>query len=143
MKRNRRYGTLFQGRKKKPELVLTVLLDESGSVCDKQFTQFFAELEKIAPQVATLNIVNFDSQVNSEYVYKKGMKITRTGQGGTLFKPAFERATELKSDAVICFTDGYPCDTIDKQKFPVLWASTCSDVRPFNFGAFLKVPLEE
>ncbi len=143
MKRNRRYGVLFQGKRKKPELVLTVLLDESGSVCDKQYAQFYAELEKIAPQVATLNIVNFDSQVNSEYVYKKGMKIRRTGQGGTLFKPAFEKAAELKSDAVICFTDGYPCDTIDKPKFPVLWASTSSDVRPFDFGMFLKVPVEE
>lgn len=139
VKRNRRYGVLFQGRKKAPELVLTLLLDESGSVCNEQFTQFWAEIEKIAPLAATINIVNFDAKVNSVYEYKKNMKIKRTGCGGTMFAPAFEKAKELKSDAVICFTDGYPCDTITKPSFPVLWASTSADERPFDFGDFLRV----
>jgi predicted metal-dependent peptidase len=143
MKRNRRYGVIFQGKKKDPELVLTLLLDESGSVDDAQFTQFWAEMEKIYPQVAELNIINFDAKVNKVYTYKKGMKIVRTGQGGTLFAPAFEEAKKLKSDAVIVFTDGYPCDEVSKPKFPVLWASTQRDERPFDWGKFVKVPVVE
>jgi predicted metal-dependent peptidase len=143
MKRNRRYGTMFQGKKKAPNLVLTLLIDESGSVCDDQFTQFFAEIEKIMPLVEKLYLVHFDAEVKTPYEYKKGAKIVRTGRGGTLFKPAFDKAHELKSDAVICFTDGYPCDDIEKPKFPLLWASTQRDERPFDFGDFLRVKVAE
>lgn len=135
-RRNRRYGLLQSGRKKKQKLNIACLLDSSGSVGDEQFTQFFSELDAIVgSQDVEVTIIEADTQVSAVYPYKKGMEIVRHSCGGTLYQGAIDKAKEIRVDAAILFGDFDSADTPTNPGFPFLWVGVNTKSQPpGNFG---------
>jgi len=141
-KRNRRYGIMNPGKRKKPQLHIAVALDESGSVGNDEFVQFFAEIDRIVDHGAQVTMIHADAEVNSVYKYEKGMEIKRTGMGGTLYAPALKYAENMEIDGLIYFGDG-DCwenkESVKKPSYPVLWALVRNANKPFNFGSTCKI----
>lgn len=135
-RRNRRYGLLQSGRRKKQKLNIACMLDSSGSVGDAQFSQFFSELDSIVgSQDVEVTIIEADTQVSAVYAYKKGMEIKRHSCGGTLYQGAIDKAKELKVDAGILFGDFDSADNPVNPGFPFLWVGVNTNSKPpGNFG---------
>jgi predicted metal-dependent peptidase len=135
-RRNRRYGLLQSGRRKKQKLNIACLLDSSGSVGDEQFKQFFAELDSIvSSSEIEVTIIEADTQVSAVYPYKKGMEIVRHSCGGTLYQGAIDKAKELRVDGAILFGDFDSADTPTNPGMPFLWVGVnTSSKPPGNFG---------
>jgi len=127
-KRNRRYGTMFSGKKKIPKLVISCVNDESGSVSEHEFNQFYSEIDKIKSlyqDSLDIYVVNCDTKVNKVYKYEKNLEIERTGQGGTQLQPGIEKSKELAVDGIIVFSDGGIWnDEYNDVGIPTLWAIT-------------------
>jgi predicted metal-dependent peptidase len=143
--RNRRYGLLYPGKKRKPKLNLAVLVDSSGSMYNELLSQIFSEIKKINESFPMdITVIQCDTEVNSIEKYDPKKKITVNGRGGTSFAPAFKAAEELSPDAVIYFTDGdnFDKDEVKKPRYPVLWAlpKECMDTLKYNWGK--RVPIE-
>jgi predicted metal-dependent peptidase len=133
-KRNRRYGLYQPGKKKNTHLNLALCIDESGSIGENEFQQFFGEIDKIS-DYATITVFQCDTQVNKHYEYRKGQSFERTGQGGTLYNPMIEAAEKLEVDAIIIFGD-MDCfeDNIKKPKVPLMWATIRGNKPPVDWG---------
>ena len=143
-KRNRRYGLIYAGKRKRPNLHLAVALDESGSVGNDEFVQFFTEIDRLVDFDVKVTMIHADCQVNKVYEYEKGMKIERTGMGGTYYKPALDKAGELGVDGLIYFGDmDVWNEEVSKPKYPVLWAIVRGGERPFEFGSTCHVKTEK
>lgn len=140
-RRNRRYGLLQSGRRKKQKLNIACMLDSSGSVGDAQFTQFFAELDSIvASQDVEVTIIEADTEVSAVYAYKKGMEIKRHSCGGTLYQGAIDKAKELKVDAGILFGDFDSADNPVSPGFPFLWVGVNTNSKPpGDFGKVIYI----
>lgn len=133
-KRNRRYGTMFAGKKKKLDLDIAIAMDISGSVSNDEVTQFFAEIQKIYEEGAKITIIEADCEVQKVYEYTDKIKPQRNGSGGTAYQPAFDKASELGVDGVIYFGDMDAFDTPEKPKYPVLWAIVGKSQPPATWG---------
>lgn len=143
-KRNRRYGLMQPGKRREPKLHLVVPVDVSGSVSDKELSQFFSEIDRIHKQGAKVTVIEFDAEVQRTFEYDPKKKIEVLGRGGTRFKPAFEAAVALQPDGIICFTDGGDCGTdCVRPKAPTLWALSPGgeNVLPYEWGRRVKVEL--
>lgn len=140
-KRNRRYGHLNPGRRKKPQTHIAVAIDESGSVCDALHKQFFSEIDTAARlEGIKFTLIHSDCEVNRVYEYEPGMKIERTGMGGTAYMPAINKAKELKADGMIYFGDGDIFgEVLEKPKFPFLWAMEEGRQAPADWGRVCEV----
>lgn len=144
MKRNRRYGFLFPGKKKKPVSHIAVALDESGSVGNDEFTQFFSELDDIVESGTRVTVIHADTDVNKVYEYEAKMKIERTGCGGTYYMPAIKKAQELNVDGMIYFGDGDIWgEELEKPRFPFLWALVRNSDAPAEWGGVCRVTVNE
>ena len=138
-KRNRRYGVKVPGKKKKPTATIAIGVDESGSVWNDAFVQFFTEVDVIADYV-DIWMIHCDAEVNKVYKYEKGMKIERSGCGGTYYSPAIEKAMEMDVDGMIYFGDGDCFESeVTKPKFPMLWAMIENCQAPVSWGATCEV----
>jgi predicted metal-dependent peptidase len=142
-RRNRRYGIVQPGRRKKPNLHIAVCLDSSGSVYDAAFSQFFAELGAIADMGVKITCIDCDTAVAAIYEYDKKKKPERFGNGGTSYSPGIEAAKKLNVDGIIYFGDMDCSDTPQDPKKPFLWAIVGNNMnRPGNFGSIVKVEVE-
>jgi len=141
-RRNRRYGVVQPGRKKKPNLHIAVCVDSSGSVSDSSFTQFFAEIVEISEMGVEITVLDADCEVQSVYKFDKKKQVKRSGQGGTMYQPAITKAKELGVDGIIYFGDADSADTPVDPKLPFLWAIVGNQTAPGNFGRTIRV-LEE
>jgi predicted metal-dependent peptidase len=135
-KLNRRYRHLNPGRRKSPQTHIAIGVDESGSVCDELHKQFFSEIDAAARlDGIRFTIINADCTVNKVYDYVAGMKIERTGMGGTAYMPAINEASKLKVDGMIYFGDGDIWgEQLTKTKFPFLWAMEDGRNAPADWG---------
>lgn len=135
-RRNRRYGLLQSGRRKKQKLRIAMCMDSSGSVSDEAFTQIFSELDVItASGDVEVVCIDADCQVAAVYDYKKGMKAERRGNGGTAYSPAIKKAMELGVDGIVYAGDMDSADTPENPKMPFLWLVINSQSNPpGNFG---------
>jgi len=135
-KLNRRYKHLNPGRRRKPQTHIAIGVDESGSVSDTLHKQFFSEIDAAAKlDGIRFTIINADCQVNKVFDYVAGMKIERTGMGGTEYMPAINKAKELKVDGMIYFGDGDIWgEKLVKPKFPFLWAMEDGKNAPADWG---------
>ena len=143
-KLNRRYRHLNPGRRKKPMTHIAIGVDESGSVCDSLHKQFFSEIDAAARlDGIKFTIINADCQVNKVFEYEPGMKIERTGAGGTEYMPAINKAVELGVDGMIYFGDGDIWgEELTKPKFPFLWAMEDGRNAPADWGRVCHVKYE-
>lgn len=139
-KRNRRYGLLQPGSKNEQKMNLGIAVDTSGSVSDESLKLFFGEIARIYDEnTMVLHVMEADTRIQNCYKYKKNMKIEAKGRGGTAYGPAFEKANELKVDALIYFGDFDCSDTPEKPKCAVLWAGIGKQEPPVPWGRVIRV----
>lgn len=141
-RRNRRYGIVQPGRKKKPQLHVAVCLDSSGSVYDEAFSQFFAELGEIANMGVKITCIDCDTAVAAVYEYDKKKKPQRFGNGGTSYGPGIAKAVELECDGIIYMGDGDSSDSPSNPGVPFLWALVGNSNPPSNFGSVVRIEVE-
>jgi predicted metal-dependent peptidase len=142
-RRNKRFGILQPGSRKKPEVKIAVCLDSSGSVSDRSFQQFFAEVDVISQMGIEITIIDADCGVAAVYEYDRKKPVQRFGNGGTAYGPAINKAKELGVDGIIYFGDGDASDTPADPKIPFLWAIVGNQQPPANFGRIVRVIEQE
>lgn len=122
-KRNRRYGTMFAGKKKEWEMHLAFLLDTSGSMSDEYLAQGWSEMAKLQQFYPNMQItlIECDSDVKNVREFNPKLKPEICGRGGTVMTPGFKKAEELEADIIVCFTDGDFYEDLPKSKIPTLW----------------------
>jgi predicted metal-dependent peptidase len=138
-RRNRRFGVIQQGSRKKPQVKLAVCCDSSGSVSDTSFQQFFAEIDAIAQMGIEITVIDADCGVAAIYEYDRKKPVQRHGNGGTAYAPAINKAKELRVDGIIYFGDMDASDVPTDPKLPFLWAVVGNQNPPANFGKVVRV----
>lgn len=133
-RRNRRYGILQPGAKRKPELHIGLLVDTSGSVSDKELAMFWTEMEAIHKCGVVVTVIEADCDVKNVYDFDPKKQPDLKGRGGTAYNPAIEKAIELKVDGIIYFGDMDAADKPIDPKKPFLWAIVRNSPPPASFG---------
>lgn len=133
-KRNRRYGILQPGVKKKPELHLGLCVDTSGSVSDKELEIFWAEMVAISSCNVKITVIEADCNVQNVYEFNPKKTPEFKGRGGTAYSEPIKKALDLKVDGIIYFGDGDCADTPENPKKPFLWALVRNSPPPATFG---------
>ena len=84
-------------------------VDTSGSISNKDLDEFFSEIYHVWKAGATVDIVEFDCQIQNQYHYKGKSPSSVKGRGGTDFREFVEyyNQNRKKYTVGICFTDGY------------------------------------
>lgn len=133
-RRNRRYGILQPGNKKKPELHLGLCVDTSGSVSDKELAIFWTEMSAIYSCGVRVTVIEADCIVQNVYEFDPGKTPNFKGRGGTAYSPAIEKAVELKVDGILYCGDFDTADTPKNPKKPFLWVGVRNSPPPATFG---------
>jgi predicted metal-dependent peptidase len=132
-RRNRRQLPLPGIKKLSNRVVIGV--DTSGSIGNREFQQFFAELEKIVKEGSSITLVQWDTTVKDvKEGYNKGdwRKIEIKGRGGTDVQKTFDWMIENKreKDLLVMLTDGYFDYGYDVKELNVLWCVTVDGNEP-------------
>jgi predicted metal-dependent peptidase len=133
-RRNRRYGILQPGNKKKPELHLALCVDTSGSVSDEELGMFWGEMQAISSLGVKITIIEADCTVQNVYDFEPKKTPSFSGRGGTAYTPAIEKAIELKADGIIYCGDFDTADTPEDPRKPFLWVGVRNSPPPATFG---------
>lgn len=133
-RRNRRYGILQPGNKKKPELHLGLCVDTSGSVSDKELELFWGEMQAISSCGVKITIIEADCTVQNVYEFDAKKTPEFRGRGGTAYNPAIQKAVELKVDGILYCGDFDTADTPENPKKPFLWVGVRNSPPPADFG---------
>ena len=131
---NRRTGIQNPGKRKKPQVTIALIGDESGSMSDKSVAQFFCEMDKIASMGIKVMYIPMDAEAGDVIEYKKGMKMERTRCGGTIYQSGIDKAKKLKVDGIVIAGDMDSADRPIDPKIPVLWAIFGNQEPPATFG---------
>jgi predicted metal-dependent peptidase len=143
-RRNRRYGTLFAGKKKDYQMKVAFMIDTSGSMGATEFTQAWGEIVRIKQLYPDMEVVviECDAEVQQVREFKKSMDFNLKGGGGTLCQPAIDEATKQEVDFMIYFTDGGIFDQPTNPKVPFLWVLCGGNSLHGNVGFGRKVVVE-
>lgn len=141
---SKRYGTT-PGIKIRSKQKLLIALDTSGSIDENQLKVFFDEVYHIWKQSSEIMIVECDTIIQKQYVYKGQTPKIISGGGGTCFDAPINYAnTHYRPDALIYFTDGFGPKPIYKSRCPILWMITPNGVVQENWdflaGRKIKMP---
>jgi predicted metal-dependent peptidase len=127
LRRNRRFGFIHPGARKKQQINVIVALDTSGSMSDNMLGIMKSNILSLNGLMEmTCTIVEFDSQVQRTYTIDK-LDRTVAGRGGTSLNAPLQWILQTKQPAgtiVFVFTDGYGELDIDVQpfdKYPIHW----------------------
>lgn len=133
-RRNRRYGILQPGSKKKPELHLGLCVDTSGSVSDEELAMFWAEMSAIATCGVKVTVIEADCNVQNVYEFDPKKTPEFKGRGGTAYSPAIQKAVELNVDGILYCGDFDTADTPENPGKPFLWVGVRNSPPPASFG---------
>jgi predicted metal-dependent peptidase len=133
-KRNRRYGILQPGNKKKYELHLGLCIDTSGSVSNDELSMFWSEMQAIYNCGVKITVIEADSIVQNVYDFEAGTTPKFKGRGGTSYNPAIQKAVELGVDGILYCGDFDVSDIPENPKKPFLWVGVRNSPPPANFG---------
>jgi len=129
-KPNRRFSDRSDIKGHTPNRTAKILLaiDTSGSVSDKDFQDFLAEVKGImVSQKCDIDMIQCDSDIVDKGRLRKSQKLNVKfkGRGGTSFKPVFDYLQKRPDyDMLIYFTDLY-CDFKDCHTYKnVIWVLT-------------------
>jgi predicted metal-dependent peptidase len=144
-KRNRRYGILQPGVKKKPKLKVVVPVDTSGSMMGKPLEQAWTELAAIYKSSNEIEMIVIEADCAVQNVYEFDPKKTPEfkGAGGTSYQPALDKAKELKADIIVFIGDMDSSDIPTNPQIPVIWCVTGKSKPPGNFGKTIYVEVED
>ncbi|ALN97763.1 metallopeptidase [Bacillus phage vB_BpuM-BpSp] len=118
------------GRMPDRECNITVAIDMSGSMSDKEVMWAFGEIFSIiSGRKSKITVVHFDTEVGSVYPIKdkRDVVFKRDKSGGTYFSPAIKYINDKikNNDITIVFTDGYgEAELVEKPKSHVIWVLT-------------------
>jgi len=114
----------------KENLLITVAVDVSGSIGQKEYQEFISEMVGISKsfQNVVMNCLFWDTEVNSDLMMKNGnIKIIEdtkiNGCGGTTFGCVAEYLKEQRKrpNIMVVFTDGFVESTYEKIDCPHLF----------------------
>ena len=117
---------------------IAIAVDCSGSITDKEISQFAAEIRKIKDDLMPqkIHVVYFDSRVShmDSYEQDDSLDICSHGGGGTAFSPIFRHLLSESIEPVACvvLTDLCCSDYGDQPEYPVLWVSTETNSAPWG-----------
>lgn len=126
---SKRYGTV-PGLKIRRRQRLLVVIDTSGSIGKDDLNTFFNEIFHLWRAGAQVDILESDTKVYRQYVYRGATPEMVTGRGGTDFNDALEWANRDRPDGLIYFTDGYAARPSVRPRIPVLWVLTKRGLEP-------------
>ncbi len=120
-------GRLVPGAKRGYTSAVSIYVDQSGSVSDRELSLCFGEMANLAKNTE-FTCYHFDTEVDekSKTVWKrKGHPANRTRAGGTCFKAPTTHAGKNKRnvDGYIILTDGYAPDP-GPSRLPRAWVIT-------------------
>ena len=127
---SRREGAAILPSLRSAQLDLTVVVDTSGSISDKEVNEFVSEIDAIKGQMqARITLLACDDKLseNAPWVYEswESFEVPAEMQGGgaTDFRPAFEFAVQQSKqpDLLIYFTDAEGEFPGQEAGFPVIW----------------------
>lgn len=118
---NKRYED-NPGLKIKPRRHILVAVDTSGSVSDKELTEFFHEIHHIHKTGSDVTVVQCDAAISNVAPYKPDQEIKLHGRGGTDFQPVIDYYNEHKNKftCLVYLTDG-ECSPPDNVRGRMLW----------------------
>ena len=118
---------------------LAIAIDVSGSVTQRELTQFRSELAKILEDlhISEIHLMYFSTRVTGCEVLTADSKmpmLVPRGGGGTAFSPVFEYIAkqDIKPEACIVLTDLCCSDFGPEPEYPVLWVSSYKTTAPFG-----------
>jgi len=115
---------ILPSQKNDPKLSVLTILDGSGSVSDRESSEFFAQLDSMLTQGIEIDYVIGDSEIKMEpKKYTKNTKMEKT-YGGTDENAWINFADKKDYDISIVLTDGEFYSTTQKPKKPMLWVIT-------------------
>ena len=127
---NRREGDAILPSLRSTQAELTVTLDTSGSISDKEMQEFISEINAIKGQVrARLSVLACDAEVNQQCPWQfepwEEVKLPEhmKGGGGTDFRPPFEFVDKQdhQPDLMVYFTDAEGEFPQNPPPYPVIW----------------------
>lgn len=134
----------------KESLELDVVVDTSGSVSQKELSEFLSEIVAIslANQHCVMTVHFADTEIQSSYEVSNGdiktiLGMKAKGGGGTSMEFALDELKDkrVKSSAVVVFTDGF--DSYNRKKsfypFDVIWVITKNGRADMSYGDVLKL----
>lgn len=150
-KPNRRYRPQFLLPSQFSEAIcdITVAVDTSGSVTNKQFHHFVSETAAIIRNLRpdNLHFIQFDTKIKGEPAVLRDLRdlqqVKFTGRGGTRIDPVMAYAKKKKPSVLIIFSDGeFTSPSIDP-KVPVLWITHKNPDFTAPFGKVIHYKFKE
>lgn len=88
---------------------ILVAIDTSGSISKEELTEFFSELEYLYKTGIYIEVVEFDTRIQKQFIYRgQKMDIEIVGRGGTDMSDVYTMYTQHSEfSTLVVFTDGY------------------------------------
>lgn len=125
---------------------VTFAIDTSGSITNRQFSQFISEIygsmQQLKPQI--IEVMQFDHKLQTHDVIKSVkdlQNIKCKGHGGTKPDVALDRFNQTDSKALIVITDGYFSEPQIKVTKPVIWCVFDNEYFQAPFGKVVHLEL--
>lgn len=115
---------------------MVVVIDTSGSIGQKELTEFGSEIKGIVDEVrpSKVRVIYCDSRIAhiDEFGPDDDLQFAAHGGGGTDFRPPFKwlEENQIVPRALVYLTDGYGPFPEQEPDFPVMWAINNHDVTP-------------
>lgn len=115
---------------------MVVVIDTSGSIGQKELTEFGSEVKGIVDEVrpSKVRVIYCDARIAhiDEFGPNDELEFAAHGGGGTDFRPPFAwlEENQIVPRALVYLTDGYGPFPEQEPDFPVMWAITNHDVTP-------------
>ena len=115
---------------------IVVVIDTSGSISEKELTEFGSEIKGIVDEVrpSKVRVIYCDSRIAhiDEFGPDDDLQFAAHGGGGTDFRPPFEwlEENQIVPRALVYLTDGYGPFPEQEPNFPVMWVINNHDVTP-------------
>ena len=115
------------------------IIDTSGSIGNKEFTQFLSEVDKVLKQFKPekIGVSQFDHKYRGTEIVTSATDIRKLqikGGGGTRIEETLEAVGDMPTKCIVIFTDGYMNLDLVKPKMPVVWAIYDNDNFEPPFG---------
>lgn len=125
---------------------IVIGVDTSGSIGDKEVSQFAAEISDILSEVKPeiVHVVYCDAKVARVETFSTQdlpIVLHPKGGGGTDFAPVFKWIDDnsISPEALVYLTDTHGSCTIEQPSYPVIWASIVQDITEPPFGEVIYI----
>lgn len=126
------------GLKKNKKHNILVGIDTSGSVSNKDYVDFFSEINNIYKAGANIHILECDAAISAEYDFKGKLPEQRSSCGGTSFLPVVDYYNQHRGDYTACvyLTDGYGDQSECKPLGKMIWIITNDGYQQGQYPGF-------